>query len=104
MELLSPFLLWNVCGLVIWVCLQNKSLNIHPTQIFARKSFLLFSLSRIELHEKYTNEEVEEEERSQKDEEDEEQHVLLCIFLPWSLGHSYSVNCLKHDIRPSLET
>lgn len=64
MELLSPLLLWHICSFVIWVSLQNKPLNIHPSQILARESFLFFSLSCIELHEKHTNEKVEEEERS----------------------------------------
>jgi len=86
MELLSPFSLRHVCGLVLWLSLQDKSLNVHPTQSLGREPFVLFSLCLIILKEENADKEVEEEETTNQDKNDEKDHSLGVKFLFRSLS------------------
>jgi hypothetical protein len=103
-ELLPPLLLGHVGCLIVWHGLQDKSLNVHPTQVLSAKSFLLFFLGSIKLHEEHTDEEIEEEEGSDQDEDNEENHVLLGFLLKWTFVLSHHIDGLLHDIWPSLQT
>jgi hypothetical protein len=87
MEPFSPWGLGHVCGLILWLSLQDKPLNIHPTQSLWRKSSVLFCLCLIILEEENADEEVKEEETSDQNENDEEDHTSCVIFLNWTLPH-----------------
>lgn len=104
MEPLSPFGLWHVSGLIFWLCLQDKPLNIHPTQSFGRKSFVLLCLSLVVLEEEYANEEVKEEETTNQNENDEEVHSHQVEFLLRSLTTLCNIKRVYHDIWPTFKT
>jgi hypothetical protein len=104
MELLSPLSLRHVCGLVLWLSLQNKSLYVHPTQSFGCESFVLFGLCLIVLKEEYADKEVEEEETTNQDENDEEDHPLEIEFLLGTLSFFGHIEGVDHDVWPTFKT
>jgi hypothetical protein len=69
-ELLSERALWHVSSLVIWLGLQNQSLDVHPSHVFLSVARLLRILCLLELHEQHTDEKVQEEERNEENNDD----------------------------------
>ena len=80
MEELSPDFFGYVCGFVFWSGLQDKPLDILPTKVILRVSFLLVLLALVKLHKEYTNEEVQEKERPNHYEDHKKDHVVKFVF------------------------
>ena len=104
MEPFSPWGLRHICGLVFWLSLQDKPLNIHPTQSFGRKSFVLLGHCLIIIEEENAAKEVKEEETSNQDEYDEEDHSLFVEFLFRTLVNLCNIQGVDHDIGPTFKT
>jgi hypothetical protein len=81
MEPLSPSSFWHVGGLIFWLSLQDKPLDILPAQSFWRETFILLSLCLVIFEEEYADKEVQEEETTDQDEYYEKDHTLLIEFL-----------------------
>ena len=80
MEELSPDFFGYVCGFVFWSGLQDKPLDILPTKVILRVSFLLVLLALVKLHKEYTNEEVQEKEGPNHNEDHKKDHVVKFVF------------------------